>query len=102
MVGMADYYSGHISSADPKALREIPIQEPCLSCDIYDFCGGRCLYSNIVRPWGEEYSLVCDTVRNLKDSLEAVLPGIKALIDSGVLSLESFAHTRYNGCEIIP
>ena len=102
MVGMADYYAGHISSADPACLPEIPIQEPCLSCDIYDFCGGRCLYSNIVRPWGEEYALVCDTVRNLKESLEAVLPRIEELMKSGVLSLESFAHTRYNGCEIIP
>lgn len=102
MVGMADYYAGHISDADPNNLKEISIQEPCLSCDIYDFCGGRCLYSNIVRPWGNEYSLVCDTVRNLKDSLEAVLPRIKNLIDLGVISMESFAHTRYNGCEIIP
>jgi len=102
MVGMKDYYAGHISSADPNNLPEIPIQEPCTSCDIYDFCGGRCLYSNIVRPWGEHYSLVCSTVRNLRDALLEILPDIQKMIAENKISLKSFAHTRYNGCEIIP
>jgi len=102
MVGMKDYYAGHISSANPTELKEIPIVEPCTSCDIYDFCGGRCLYSNIVRPWGDHYQLVCSTVRNLRDALMENLPEIQKLIDEGTISLKSFAHTRYNGCEIIP
>ncbi|HJJ28313.1 MAG TPA: TIGR04084 family radical SAM/SPASM domain-containing protein [Methanocorpusculum sp.] len=102
MVGMADYYAGHIRDADPLNLPEIPIGEPCISCDLYDFCGGRCLYSNIVRPWKDEYKLVCNTVRALHDALCANLPRIWKMIDSGRLSLAAFAHTRYNGAEIIP
>lgn len=102
MVGMKDYYAGHISNTNPQNLKEIPIQKPCTECDIYDFCGGRCLYSNIVRPWGKHYTLVCDTVRNLHDALLENLPSIKNLLEKGVLSRESFQHTRYNGCEIIP
>ena len=102
MVGMKDYYSGHISDADPQNLKEIPIQKPCTECDIYDFCGGRCLYSNIIRPWRERYTLVCDTVRNLHNALLENLPEIQNLLTEGILTKESFRHTRYNGCEIIP
>lgn len=102
MVGMADYYAGHIKDADPAHLPEIPIGEPCLSCDIYGFCGGRCLYSNIVRPWRDEYQLVCDTIRNLHDALIENLPRIQKMLDEGTLSMDAFSHTRYNGCEIIP
>ncbi len=102
MVGMADYYAGEIITADPLSLPEIPVQEPCLSCDIYGFCGGRCLYSNIVRPWRDEYRLVCGTIRNLHDALFENLPRIRRMLDEGRLSMDAFVHTRYNGCEIIP
>jgi len=102
MVGMADYYAGHIRDADPLHLPEIPIRGPCLSCEIYGFCGGRCLYSNIVRPWREHYTLVCDTVRALHDALVAELPRLKSMIAEDRLSQTAFSHTRYNGCEIIP
>jgi putative peptide-modifying radical SAM enzyme len=102
MVGMADYYAGHVKDADPRHLPEVPIGEPCLSCDIYGFCGGRCLYSNIVRPWRDDFRLVCGTVRALHDALVENLPRIQKMLDEGTLSMEAFAHTRYNGCEIIP
>ena len=102
MVGMADYYVGHIRDADPLHLPEIQIREPCPSCDIYGFCGGRCLYSNIVRPWREHYTLVCDTVHVLHDALAAELPRLKSMIAEGRITPAAFAHTRYNGCEIIP
>ena len=102
MVGMADYYAGDIKTADPAHLTEIPIGEPCTSCDIYGFCGGRCLYSNVVRPWGDAYKEVCATVRNLHDVLLCAAEEIRKMIDDGIISLENFSHTRYNGCEIIP
>jgi putative peptide-modifying radical SAM enzyme len=102
MVGMADYYVGHIRDADPLHLPEISVKEPCPSCEIYEFCGGRCLYSNIVRPWRENYALVCDTVHMLHNTIAAEMPRLKSMIAENRLTLESFSHTRYNGCEIIP
>ncbi|HJK01088.1 MAG TPA: TIGR04084 family radical SAM/SPASM domain-containing protein [Methanocorpusculum sp.] len=102
MVGMADYYTGHIKEADPQHLPEILIGKPCTSCDLYEFCGGRCLYSNIVRPWRECYTQVCDTVRTLHDALVSELPRLKCMIAEGRLTEKAFSHTRYNGCEIIP
>jgi hypothetical protein len=55
-----------------------------------------------VRPWREHYTLVCDTVRALHDALATELPRLKSMIAEGKLTHESFLHTRYNGCEIIP
>ncbi len=103
MVGMSQYYAGNIIDADPLRLPETTVPGRCMTCDIRDFCGGRCLYSAIMAPWPEEGSdLVCDTVRSLKTTLEAILPDIRDLISAGTISLASFAHEKYNGCEIIP
>lgn len=103
MVGMKDYYLGHISTADPCALNDIPVTGACEVCTLSWFCGGRCLYSNIMRPWSEEQrKFVCETVENMYDGLKTVLPDVQRLIKEGRISLDDFAHTRYNGCEIIP
>ena len=103
MIGMRQYYVGHIRDADPAHLPKIPIGGDCETCRIRTFCGGRCLYSAIVQPWnrvGRE--LVCGTVKNLHEALIGVLPRVQALIQSGRISLGDFAHEKFNGCEIIP
>jgi uncharacterized protein len=66
-------------------------------------CGGRCLYANITKLWGKEgFTQVCDTVRNMVNALEEVLPDIRSLIEIGRISLADFEYEKYNGCEIIP
>lgn len=103
MVGMTDYYSGNIRSATFADLRDFPVKGRCEQCDIQDFCGGRCLYSSIMEPWpAEGRNLVCDTVRDLREGLIAVLPRIKEMLQEEKISLEQFVHEKYNGCEIIP
>jgi uncharacterized protein len=103
MWGMKDYYLGHISTANPLKLRKVLVDEPCVKCEIFHICGGRCLYANITQRWSiKDYSLVCDTVRNLVDSVAKELPRIRKHIENGRISLEDFEFMRYNGCEIIP
>lgn len=103
MWGMKNFYIGHISSADPLNLRRVFVNEPCTKCDIFSICGGRCLYSNVVKRWREEeYSLICNTVRNLVSVIKEDLPRIKRLIGNGKVSLKDFDFMKYNGCEIIP
>ncbi len=103
MVGMVDYYVGDISTADLTNLPVIPVPGSCVKCDIFDFCGGRCLYSAIMEPWPlEGRNLVCNTVRALFEGLNEVMPRIRVLLDNGVITMENFAHEKYNGCEIIP
>jgi putative peptide-modifying radical SAM enzyme len=103
MVGMKDYYLGHIHSSDPGHLPELHVQGRCNECEILDFCGGRCLYSTITRPWTEEQNRVlCQTIIHLSDCLTGSLPEVSELIKNGVINPDSFLHTKFNGCEIIP
>ncbi|WP_292736352.1 TIGR04084 family radical SAM/SPASM domain-containing protein [Methanocalculus sp.] len=103
MIGMNEYLLGDIRSADPTRLSEVRPLHPCTGCSIAEFCGGRCLYSNIVRPWPDEgRDAVCSTIHHLRQELLRHLPKIQHLIDEGIIDYSSFVHTRYNGCEIIP
>ncbi len=104
MWGIKKYYLGHIRSADPLKLKQIPISnEPCTDCDILTLCGGRCLYANITKRWSNnEYSAVCNTVRSLVNAIKGELPRIWQLITDGRIRLSDFDFMNYNGCEIIP
>jgi len=103
MTGMSQYYVGHIRNADPQDLAVVTINGECTDCDIFGFCGGRCLYSNIIKPWGEDgHRVVCSTVENLHNGLIEVLPRVKDLLAEGVIGLADFSHEKFNGCEIIP
>ncbi len=103
MIGMKQYYVGHIRDTDQQHLSRIPVGGECGDCRIRTFCGGRCLYSAIVQPWSPAgRQLVCGTVENLRKALTDALPRVQALIDSGRISLSDFAHEKFNGCEIIP
>ncbi|MFZ1126625.1 TIGR04084 family radical SAM/SPASM domain-containing protein [Methanoregula sp.] len=103
MIGMKQYYAGHIADADPKNLPRFAVGGVCTTCHIRTFCGGRCLYSAIVQPWNPAgRQLVCGTVENLHDALMDALPRVRALVDAGCIGLADFAHEKFNGCEIIP
>lgn len=105
MAGMRDFYLGNIRQTDPSDLpsRTVDVTEPCTQCSIRPVCGGRCLYANVTKLWGEEgFRLVCSTVRHLTDSLKRVVPAIRQLMLSGSVTLHDFEYPRYNSCEIIP
>jgi len=103
MWGMKDYYLGHISNADPLSLKKVFVGEPCTKCEIFNLCGGRCLYANITKRWkASAYNLVCETVRNLIEAIRAETPRIQELVREKKIRLEDFEFMKYNGCEIIP
>jgi uncharacterized protein len=104
MWGMKAYYAGHIRDADPLKLPKLFVsQKPCSDCKILGLCGGRCLYTNIVKRWpDEQYSKVCYTVEKLIESIQRELPRIQRLISSGQLKLSDFDYIKFNGAEIIP
>ena len=103
MWGMKDYYLGHISNADPSKLKKVFVGEPCTKCDVFHICGGRCLYANVTKRWAvEDYALVCNTVRNLIDTIAKEVPRIRKIIENRRISLKDFEFMKYNGCEIIP
>ena len=105
MAGMKDYYLGNIKDTNPDELstRAVYVSKPCTNCSIYPVCGGRCLYANVTKLWGEEgFALVCGTVRELVEALKLVVPEISSLISELKISLQDFSYPKYNSCEIIP
>ncbi|MDI9633158.1 MAG: TIGR04084 family radical SAM/SPASM domain-containing protein [Methanolinea sp.] len=103
MVGMKGYYVGHVATSDPCTLPRVEVDSECRACPILGFCGGRCLYAQVVRPWPDGMRrAVCRTVENLHASLSGVLPRVRECIRKGLVKITDFSHTRYNGCEIIP
>ncbi|HXZ98581.1 MAG TPA: TIGR04084 family radical SAM/SPASM domain-containing protein [Candidatus Acidoferrum sp.] len=104
MAGMKDFYLGNIRDTSPERLRDaVFVSEPCTGCEIYQTCGGRCLYANATKLWGDQgFSLVCDTVKNMVDALREALPEVMRLIDGGRIRREDFQYPKYNSCEIIP
>jgi uncharacterized protein len=103
MWGLKDYYLGHIGKADPLKLKKVFVDDPCTRCDVFDVCGGRCLYANVTRRWNSKaYAQVCETVRNLIEAVSGQIPRIRELVDDGRIKLEDFEFVKYNGCEIIP
>lgn len=58
-----------------RGFQKISVDEPCPSCDVYPICGGRCLYANKERLWGNEgFEAICDMTRFLIHELENVVP----------------------------
>ena len=104
MAGMKDFYLGNIRETSPESLRDaVSVSEPCTECEIYQLCGGRCLYANATKLWGDEgFSQVCSTVKNMIDALREALPEVRRLMDEGRIRLEDFQYPKYNSCEIIP
>jgi uncharacterized protein len=104
----SDFYTifqmGTIFDNTPKDLEQtMDIIDPCPSCDIFSICGGRCLYANKLKPWGEDgYAKACESIRYLVNALRRVLPRIKEMLASGALTLSQFDYFQYNGAEIVP
>ena len=104
MAGLKKFYLGNISDASIKNLKDkVFVSEPCTSCRYYRMCGGRCLYANVTRLWGDEgFNQVCGTVTTMIEALHDAAPKIKSWIESGNIDLNQFEYPRFNGCEIIP
>jgi uncharacterized protein len=91
---------------DPESVRDSSIiGGKCLSCEVVDQCGGRCLYANKTRWWDEDgFDEVCVTIKHLIRLVqEKLIPAARKLIEEGVFTLEDFIYPKYtNSLEIIP
>lgn len=96
---------GDIWSATPGSLKNaMSVDEPCPSCDHFAACGGRCLFANKERLWGDDgFQKVCGTVKHLIESVRAAMPQVRDLIQDGTITTEGLRYPEFNnGCEIIP
>lgn len=103
MLGMTEYYCGDIRNDAPETLRRVVCDGKCADCDLFDFCGGRCLYSQVTDLWPDEgRSDIYRTVEALRDAVLQALPRVQACLKNGTVSPDQFIHPKYNGCEVIP
>lgn len=96
---------GNIWDSKPNELRNcMKVEEPCPTCEEFGICGGRCLFVNKQRLWGDEgFEKICDITRHLINELKRQAPKVKELIESGKISIDDLNYPEYNnGCEIIP
>jgi len=96
---------GNISTSSPDSIKNsMYVSQPCPQCKEYKICGGRCLFINKTKLWGEEqYAKVCGTVKHLISELLSIKQDILALLEKGIISKQEFDYPKYNnGCEIIP
>ena len=97
---------GSMYESTPSSLcNKVAIGEPCISCDIFHICGGRCLFVNRSQEMlsRDGFSNICSTVRHLVRELQDALPQVRNLIENGSVSRSDLEYPEFNnGCEIIP
>ena len=96
---------GDIRSKTPALIKNsMFVSEPCPKCEIFEVCGGRCLFINKTKLWGNTlFDKVCSTVKNMVASLESIKDDVQDLISRKIISIADFDYPLYNnGCEIIP
>nr|BAN39095.1 radical SAM domain protein [Entamoeba histolytica] len=73
-------------------------------CNVFELCGGRCMYANESKWWGDDgFKEVCVTVKEYIKMLQDRIPEIQQLIDSGKLTVEDFHYPSFNNSiEVIP
>ena len=96
---------GDIRKSKPEDLKNcMKVDEPCPSCEEYGICGGRCLFANKQRLWGDGgFEKICEVSRHLFQALEKHVSRVHELIETGVITSNDFNYPEFNnGCEIIP
>jgi putative peptide-modifying radical SAM enzyme len=105
MSGLKDYYLGNIENitSDDLKYAKVRVGKPCTECNILNVCGGRCLYANITKLWGDDgFQQVCRTVTKLIEEVKHMIPKIQSLEKESRISYSDFKYTKFNSCEIIP
>jgi putative peptide-modifying radical SAM enzyme len=100
-----EFIVGNISNSKPEELVDkIGLGEPCINCEEREICGGRCLYTNKTKYWGDEgFELVCETVKHLIQTLKEKIPVIMEAMKKHMIDEIDFKYPKIpNGVEIIP
>ncbi len=89
---------------DLEKLKSVDLLDPCPNCTYFRVCGGRCLFFNRERLWGEDgFELVCSTVKHLIDEIKSLKDRILDLVDDNVVRFDDLIYPKFNNTtEIIP
>ncbi|MEM2310158.1 MAG: TIGR04084 family radical SAM/SPASM domain-containing protein [Candidatus Methanomethylicia archaeon] len=87
-----------------KNVKRISIGEPCIKCEYYNYCGGRCLYAYMEKLWGERgFKEICNITKKTIREVLKIKDEVLKLADSGKISLYNMIYPKFsNTIEIIP
>jgi putative peptide-modifying radical SAM enzyme len=96
---------GHLGKCELSTLKNLMIiEEPCTSCEVFRYCGGRCLYAYKERYWGDEgFNKMCNVTKHLVNSLLGIREEIENQIEyESILRSELYYPPFNNTIEVIP
>ncbi len=96
---------GTIFQSSPHDLSgNVRLTEPCTKCGTLGLCGGRCLFANKTKLWGETgFRRICRSTITMIEELGKLKAVISEMISKRILSSADFNYPLFNnGCEIIP
>lgn len=96
--------SGDVRTDTPATITRCGITGECLLCGYLRVCGGRCLYMNRERLWGEEgFRKVCDLTKYIIDEVGGLRDSVERLAREGRIDARGLDYPPYNNStEIIP
>lgn len=102
MNNIEDFKAGDLSS-NPNELKKMNCKTECKECEVYDLCGGRCMYWRKTNLWPKEGDeMICNSVKLHIKLIQEKIPEIKELINKRIISKEDFNYEEFFGPEIIP
>jgi putative peptide-modifying radical SAM enzyme len=96
---------GTIFKSHPQDLpKRIQIGAPCTGCGSLDICGGRCLFANKTKLWGETgFRKICSSTKTMFKELAGLKPEILEMISENRMSKGEFHYPQFNNSlEVIP
>lgn len=95
---------GNIYDNDWRSVEKVSIGDPCIKCQYYRYCGGRCLYAYMERLWGEEgFRSICKITKKTIREVVKIARRVIELIEKGIVVEEEVVYPKFNNTvEIIP
>jgi len=95
---------GNLRQSAPGTLPKRRILGECHECSHIKGCGGRCLYMNRERFWGEEgFRKICAVTKHTIDEISTLMEAVEEAKEAGLVDPELLDYPRFNNStEIVP
>jgi putative peptide-modifying radical SAM enzyme len=95
---------GFLGKDTLNTLKKVQIGAECRICDLFNGCGGRCLYFNKEHFWGPEgFTKVCELTKFTINVVKSLIKPASEAVSLGRISFNDLDYPKYNNStEIIP
>ncbi len=97
-----NFKAGNLNSKI-KELKKFDCKDECKCCEVYDLCGGRCMYWKKAQLWPKEGDeMICNSIKNYILKIKNLINEIRNLIEQKKIKKSDFDYEDFFGPEIIP